>query len=182
MEQDPQPPLQDLPAGNANVVGDCEDFGVFSQTTLNHWGRPVEHGSALENYDNDWTTTQASSFSVQEQLAPFALGFFASGLCCHESISLGSSRPLDHQQQDTSPLMDIKSCTCNPEDCRNASAASMHAGRGIGSMLVPEVSDVHVTQQLMATNSVRCLWGVCSACHTLDVRHRLEELSFLLCL
>ena len=28
------------------------------QTTLNHWGRPVDGGSALEKHDNDWTRTQ----------------------------------------------------------------------------------------------------------------------------
>lgn len=45
-----------------------EALGCCLQTTLNHWSRPVENGSALENYGNDWTTTQASPPVQQQRL------------------------------------------------------------------------------------------------------------------
>ncbi|KAK9904344.1 hypothetical protein WJX75_009822 [Coccomyxa subellipsoidea] len=54
-------------------------FGIINlQTTLNHWGRPVEHGSALENYDNDWTTTQM--MATNNVSCPVWMDWFHGGL------------------------------------------------------------------------------------------------------
>ncbi len=50
-------------------------MGVYAcmQTTLNHWGRPVEGGSALAQHDNDWTRTQVSIMHPSTELWPWVI-------------------------------------------------------------------------------------------------------------
>lgn len=51
---------------------------LHAQTTLNHWGRPVEGGSALEKHDNDWTRTQM--MATNNVSCPVWMDWFHGGL------------------------------------------------------------------------------------------------------